>query len=334
MRLLVGRLSGRRPVLERAARGFLRERPRSYLARVVGDRGFALAAAAALVASTTTTAVPPVNLSDVAAGTGGFVMNGIASYDLSGGSVSSAGDVNGDGLADLIVGAAWAGIGNEGESYVIFGRADTATISLADVAAGTGGFIIKGNDPLDRSGSSVSGAGDVNGDGLADLIVGALSADPGGNSGAGESYVVFSPVEPPACQCELLTATAFGPPMGKKKKIGSTLPIKFQLFFDGVEIVSEEQLNQVLEDNGCTPGCPKPAFFLQDGEMGLPIDDQPDDNVGDPDEGDCFRYSAPNWIYNVRLLPPAFMPGSCYTVEIEIGDDCVLVPDNNAFETK
>ncbi len=122
--------------------------------------------------------------------------------------------------------------------------------------------------------------------------------------------------------------------MGKKKNIGSTLPIKFQLFFDGVEIVSEEQLNQVLEDNGCTPGCPKPAFFLQDGEMGLPIDDQPDDNVGDPDEGDCFRYSAPNWIYNVRLLPPAFMPGSCYTVEIEIGDDCVLVPDNNAFETK
>ena len=132
--------------------------------------------------------------------------------------------------------------------------------------------------------------------------------------------------------CELFTATAFEPPMGKKKKIASTLPIKLRLYFDGVEIVSEEQLNQIQEDNGFTPGCPKLVILLQDGIMGLPVDDV-DENVGDPDEGDCFRYSAPNWIYNVRLLPAAFMPHSCYTVEIEIGD-CVLVPDNNFFETK
>ena len=60
--LLVGRLSGRRPSLERAARGFLRHRSRSYLARVVADCGFALAAATALAASTMATALPPVNL--------------------------------------------------------------------------------------------------------------------------------------------------------------------------------------------------------------------------------------------------------------------------------
>ncbi len=72
--LLAGRWSGRRPALERAARGFLRDRTRSDLARVVADRGFALAAAAALAASTTATALPPVNLSDVAAGIGGFVI--------------------------------------------------------------------------------------------------------------------------------------------------------------------------------------------------------------------------------------------------------------------
>ncbi len=103
--LLVGRLPGPRPALERAARGFLRDRPRSYLSRVVADRGFALAAVAALVASTTATALPPLNLSDVVAGTGGFVINGIDTDDRSGYSVSDAGDVNGDGLADLIVGA-------------------------------------------------------------------------------------------------------------------------------------------------------------------------------------------------------------------------------------
>ncbi len=51
--LLVGRLHGRRPALERAARSFLRDRSRSDLARVVGDRRFALAAAATLLAAGT-----------------------------------------------------------------------------------------------------------------------------------------------------------------------------------------------------------------------------------------------------------------------------------------
>ena len=51
--MLVGRLRERRPSLERAARWFLRGRPRSYLALVVGDHRLALAVAAALAASAT-----------------------------------------------------------------------------------------------------------------------------------------------------------------------------------------------------------------------------------------------------------------------------------------
>ena len=51
--------------------------------------------------------------------------------------------------------------------------------------------MINGIDPNDRSGRSVSNAGDVNGDGVDDIIIGAYGADPNGINAAGESYVVF-----------------------------------------------------------------------------------------------------------------------------------------------
>jgi hypothetical protein len=130
------------------------------------------------------------NLSDVAAGSGGFAIDGASSSDQSGYSVSSAGDVNGDGLADLIVGARWADTAagwNAGRSYVVFGQSGGNRIQLSAVAAGTGGFVIDGASLFDESGTSVSAAGDINGDGLADLLVGA----PGSVSYAGRSYVVY-----------------------------------------------------------------------------------------------------------------------------------------------
>ncbi|MBA5249770.1 MAG: hypothetical protein FE834_09645, partial [Gammaproteobacteria bacterium] len=118
----------------------------------------------------------------------GFVINGEVANDYSGQSVSFAGDVNGDGLDDLIIGAYNANL-QKGRSYVVFGKTDTNAINLSDIASasGTGGFAINGEKANDFSGISVSSAGDVNGDGLDDLIVGASSSD----SRKGKSYVVF-----------------------------------------------------------------------------------------------------------------------------------------------
>ena len=83
----------------------------------------------------------------------------------------------------------------EGESYVVFGRASGfGSVLELSTLDGSNGLLLAGIDDNDSSGRSVSGAGDVNGDGFADLIVGTRDADGGpGNptDNAGESYVIF-----------------------------------------------------------------------------------------------------------------------------------------------
>jgi len=123
----------------------------------------------------------------------GFMIQGDTESDRAGASVSGAGDVNGDGYADLIVGATGVEVGGSdfaGAAYVVFGKADGfENIDLTSLGA-EDGFIIWGDSAPDRAGFSVSGAGDVNGDGFADLIVGARNGNDGG-ADAGEAYVVF-----------------------------------------------------------------------------------------------------------------------------------------------
>ncbi|SHA16263.1 Flagellar hook-length control protein FliK [Bathymodiolus thermophilus thioautotrophic gill symbiont] len=136
----------------------------------------------------------------------GFVMNGESAEDHSGSPVSSAGDVNGDGLDDLIVGAFQADPANKsnaGKSYVVFGKVDETAINLSAIASGTGGFVMNGESAGDNSGFSVSSAGDVNGDGLDDLIIGAYQ------NRAGKSYVVFGKTDGSAVNLSVI-ATGTG----------------------------------------------------------------------------------------------------------------------------
>lgn len=133
---------------------------------------------------------PSTNLSTLD-GTTGFRLDGAAAGDRCGFSVASAGDVNGDGIDDLVIGAYLA---NEqrGSSYVVFGRSTgfPAVIPLAELN-GSDGFRLDGTEIFDQSGRDVAGAGDINGDGVDDLVIGARFASPNGISFAGSSYVVF-----------------------------------------------------------------------------------------------------------------------------------------------
>ena len=126
-------------------------------------------------------------------GANGFSITGGAASTLFGFSSAPAGDINGDGFDDLIFGAPLAGFNGQesGSSYVVFGKASgfAATLNVSSLN-GTNGFRIDGEAVSDRSGGRVSGAGDFNADGFADLIVGAQGADPNGPS-SGASYVVF-----------------------------------------------------------------------------------------------------------------------------------------------
>jgi len=101
-------------------------------------------------------------------------------------SVAEAGDTNGDGYAELLAGANCedAGGGDAGAAYLAFGPlsgvASAASVSLK----------LLGENSYDYAGFSVAGAGDVNADGYADVLVGAPYEDSGGSAG-GAAYLLL-----------------------------------------------------------------------------------------------------------------------------------------------
>ena len=149
-------------------------------------------------------ATHPFRLSDIANGDGTeyFQLNGIGTSHNLGfqGAIGLAGDFNGDGFDDVVLGARGAnpnGNDNAGQTYVLFGKADgfDAVFELSDLDASSG-FVINGIDAEDISGDKVGPGGDINADGYGDIVIGGYRADSCG-SNCGESYVVFGSASPP-----------------------------------------------------------------------------------------------------------------------------------------
>ncbi|MBE0625935.1 MAG: DUF4347 domain-containing protein [Burkholderiales bacterium] len=133
-------------------------------------------------------------------GTNGFRISGATADSQAGYSVGAAGDINGDGYGDLIVGApgVYGSTSWTGESYVIYGKAAgfSANVDLATLG-GADGYRVSGVTNGEASGYNVSAAGDVNGDGFADIAVSSARTTPSYNglAGAGETYVIFGGTE-------------------------------------------------------------------------------------------------------------------------------------------
>ncbi len=122
-------------------------------------------------------------------------------------SVAAAGDVNGDGLDDVIVGSpsfdpAFSLENNliraVGEAFVVFGKRDSRPVSSADLREGrAGGFAIRARgDGLGFVGIDVSGAGDVNGDGLDDVMLGVPVLNVPTSGALGAALVVYGDTSP------------------------------------------------------------------------------------------------------------------------------------------
>ena len=138
--------------------------------------------------------------------TADVILTGAAAFDLFGFSVSSAGDVNGDGYSDVIVGALFndAGGNEAGRAYVYFG---------GNIMNNAADIIFTGEATGDSFGNSVSTAGDINGDGFSDVIIGAYGNNAGG-ADAGRVYVYFGGIVSDTIEDLTLTGEAAGDQFG------------------------------------------------------------------------------------------------------------------------
>lgn len=191
-------------------------------------------------------------------GTAGFAIDG-SPDNWAGRAVASAGDINGDGLDDIVVGTPLADVGgvfNTGQAYVIFGQSGAAPFAELDLTSleaanggdGSRGFVVRGFAGGETAGSAVGTLGDINGDGYDDLGIGAFRAAPGAIPNQGAAYVIFGrgPGEEPfgaEFQLSDLTDESTNGGRGIYMLGGVEGFLQFGAFFDGLGDFNGDGLN-------------------------------------------------------------------------------------------
>lgn len=135
---------------------------------------------------------PVVSLADVGGAIAGLVIDGPAPGDMLGYSVASAGDFDADGADELLIGSPGARA-LAGAAYLLYGGQELSPfVSLIDLPnCSLHGWRLNGAGPAARLGDAVSGGADVNGDGVADVGIGAPGDPDGDETPAGEAYLIF-----------------------------------------------------------------------------------------------------------------------------------------------
>lgn len=215
----------------------------------------------------------------------GSQIHGDIDSSNSGRSLRVIGDINGDGYDDIAIGARdadFSGLTDAGKAYVVFGSANgiASPLSLANLD-GTNGFTISGVATNDQLGRGIAG-GDVNGDGLADLII----SQPGTTNGAGKVHVVFGKTTAFSATFDITTIngtngvtiqslTGNSGPLGQDVAAGD-------INGDGLQDVVIRSSGDVYVVFGKTSFGAATVTSLSSGAAGIRFDNTNVDNLGKP----------------------------------------------------
>jgi hypothetical protein len=168
----------------------------------------------------------------IASGTAGGPV--LANLDVFGSSLAALGDIDGDGVTEVAVGASGDDTGGDsrGAVYILFLNSNGTAKSSRKIASGVGGGPILANG--DRFSRSLSSLGDLDGDGVTDLAVGAYQDDTGGN-GRGALHVLFLNSDGTAKSSRTIASgTGGGPTLANDDNFGAAVAALGDLDGDGV----------------------------------------------------------------------------------------------------